>query len=300
LWDYTLDVTGPFADPDGDALVTAQWQISKDPAFTSLVLRRGIRTGTALTIPAGVLDPSSSYWVRTAHVDSAGSRSAWSDAAAFTTASSAPNDADGDGTDDQYQVNGFADSNGNDIDDGSEGICNLLEANTSKVTGFESDTGTVRCYRSVSSQSAPPLPDASMELPFGLFSFRIDGLPVNTADPSRVSVQVHLPAKPDGAVKWYKLDPATNKLTEYAGTVTFSGNTAMLQLTDGGSGDFDGIVNGVIVDPSGPAALPASSGGTSGSGSTGGSSGGGSLGLLLPALLAISALRPRRRGVRSL
>ena len=90
-------------------------------------------------------------------------------------------------------------------------------------------------------------------------------------------------------MRWYKLDPATETLFELPGNVSFDGNTAMVELVDGGLGDFDGTVNGVIVDPSGPLAIPAG-------GSQADDGGGSNGGWLLPALLAAAGIRIRRRG----
>jgi MYXO-CTERM domain-containing protein len=105
-------------------------------------------------------------------------------------------------------------------------------------------------------------------------------------------VRIHLPQRPTGAVRWYKLDPATGHLFELPGAVTFDGSTALLELTDGGIGDFDGVVNGVIIDPSGPLTIP-SSGGSGGS--TAEDSGSSSFGWFLPAMLGGAALARRRR-----
>jgi hypothetical protein len=109
---------------------------------------------------------------------------------------------------------------------------------------------------------------------------------------------VHLPGRPAGSVKWYKLDPATGRFFQLAGNVTFAGDTASVELTDGGPGDFDGVVNGVIVDPSGPVVVPAAAGsGGDGGDADGARTGGSSLGLALP-LLAAAVLARRRRALR--
>ena len=130
----------------------------------------------------------------------------------MTSATSAA-DGDGDGTDDQYQVFGFADSNGNGVEDRSEGICDLLDANSNGIVGLESEEGNVHCYRSISSNDLPTPPSSDKQFPFGLFSFRIDGLRVDTVQPARVALRVHLPQRPTGDVRWYKVDPATGSIS---------------------------------------------------------------------------------------
>jgi len=49
-------------------------------------------------------------------------------------------------------------------------------------------------------------------------------------------------------------------MTDFTGNVVFNGKQAVVTLVDGGTGDLDGIVNGVIIDPGGPV-LPVSGGG---------------------------------------
>ena len=62
---------------------------------------------------------------------------------------------------------------------------------------------------------------------------------------------------PTGYAKW---DPATGAVTDFSfdGTTgaVFDSNVVTLHLVDGGRGDADGVVNGVIVDPGGPTGLP--------------------------------------------
>ena len=200
---------------------SAEWEIATDQNFQSLALAKVVHDRTSLRLSAGVLDPMHSYWIRTRLRDARGALSDWSTPVAFTTAAAAPGDADGNGVEDASQVYGFADSNGDGINDADQGICDLLDAAGGHVVGIESDLGHVRCFRSVSAGEAPSLPSAGMEFPYGLFSFRIDGLRVDPVNPASVTIRVHLPARPAGSVKWYKLDPATGSLSEFAGNVTF-------------------------------------------------------------------------------
>ncbi len=282
-----IDTANAYSDPENNPLGSAEWQISRDQSFSQTVLKKLLSNGTSLKLAAGALDLSSSYWVRTRHRDSLGAVSAWSTPVPFSTIAKLAGDGDGDGIVDAYEVQGFADSNANGRADAEEGICNLLDAQAGNVVGLQADAGNMECYRSVSTADLTQPPPAGVQLPYGLFNFRIDGLPVNPVDPARVKVRVHLPQRPSGTVKWYKFDPATGNLFEIDGNVTFEGNTALFELVDGGAGDFDGVVNGVIVDPSGPV-FSSTSGASTGGGSSAG--GGGSSGLLLPCLLAGAGL----------
>ena len=61
-------------------------------------------------------------------------------------------------------------------------------------------------------------------------------------------------------------------MTDFSANVVIDGNNIVLSLTDGGPGDADGVVNGIIIDPSGPAVPPTSG---ASSGDSGGGGGGG-------------------------
>ena len=81
-------------------------------------------------------------------------------------------------------------------------------------------------------------------------------------------------------------------MTDFTTNVVFSGNRAIVTLTDAGTGDADNVINGVIVDPSGPAlppVPPVSSPDNNGNGnSTSTSSSGGSLNPLLLLMMICS------------
>jgi hypothetical protein len=128
------------------------------------------------------------------------------------------------------------------------------------------------------------------ELPYGMFSFRIDGLRVDPENPARAVLRVHLPESNAGPLTWYKFDPATGDLFELPGGVSLQGRTAFVELVDGGPGDFDGVVNGVIVDPSGPGIPPAAESDEEIVVSSGGS---GSIGLVMPGLMAVAGILRR-------
>ena len=270
--------------------MSSQWEVARDSGFSQPVLRRVVGQTTELRLAPGVLDPASEYWLRTRHRDTTGLPSAWSNAVHITTAATAPDDQDGNGTLDEFDVRGFTDSNGNGIDDATEGICDLLDGDRSQVVGLQSDAGQVSCFSSMANSAVPDVP-ADGTLPYGLFNFRVDGLRVDPVNPARVTIRVHLPGRPTGTVKWFKYDPATGELFQIADNVRFERNTALVELEDGGIGDFDGVVNGVIVDPSGPLSVRSSVSGNGG----GSSSGGGSIGFLLPGVMAAAGLIRRRR-----
>ena len=90
------------------------------------------------------------------------------------------------------------------------------------------------------------------EFPDGLVSYQVIGVvPGGTA-----TVKVTFPSGIPAGSKVYKV--GTAGFQEFAGA-TIQGNTVTLTLTDGGAGDRDGLVNGIIVDPVG-VAVPVASG----------------------------------------
>ena len=126
----------------------------------------------------------------------------------------------------------------------AEGQGQLCLAGSDNVTSIE----TLRSLDIDRIEDGIGKPDS---VPYGLISFRffID----NPGESAYVSVYSSEPAAANA--RWYKHDLA-NGWQDYTDNVTFSQDrkTATIRLTDGGPGDADGAVNGVIVDPSGLAA----------------------------------------------
>jgi hypothetical protein len=103
--------------------------------------------------------------------------------------------------------------------------------------------------------------------PFGLINFK---LRLNQpGDQAVITVYFSEPAPAGG--RWFKYDPIEATWTDYSGQTEISADrqSITIYLEDGGDGDADGTVNGIIVDPSG---LAVSSSSLSSGGSSGGSS----------------------------
>ncbi|HID21716.1 MAG TPA: tandem-95 repeat protein, partial [Planctomycetaceae bacterium] len=160
-------------------------------------------------------------------------------------------DADGDGVD--GEVEGFAPHGG---DGNQDGVPDRWQADVvslpSPVTGdfitLEARgkaLGKVRMFR----PHGPAFRGAS--LPYGLVSFEIAGLEPGASATVRMILPGH--ARPEA---YLKQDPHTGRISrfDYDGTTgaVITGNVVTLHLLDGGRGDFDGVANGVIVDPGGP------------------------------------------------
>lgn len=322
--------TKDFADPDqlqGDYLAASRWEVSTDKNFSKghIVFNKILKKGTdnkeadyrRLRIPDDILLKATSYWVRTRHQDRVGLWSAWSVSVPFSTLTTDPNDTDNNGIDDRYQVITYTDTNGNGVADSTEGIHAFHEAEGSTTVGMRAGSGTPGGLTALPDTDIPSSLMPTNAMPYGLFSFRVDGLPVDVANPATTDVTFYFPKPLPSGTKWYKYDPASNSMTDFTANVAFTGNQATVTLTDGGAGDADGVINGVIVDPSGPT-LPVASSTGNGNGSSNGntnaaSSGGGGSGCslttdkknaidpILPLLLLWSLVYlMRRRGIRVL
>jgi hypothetical protein len=99
----------------------------------------------------------------------------------------------------------------------------------------------------------------------GLIGFRVEVAPGAATE---VTVYFSRAASDDAG--WYKYDPVTG-WSDYSANVEFASDrkSVVIGLTDGGEGDLDGVVNGIIVDPSGPDMLALENTDSSGGGDGG-------------------------------
>ncbi len=144
----------------------------------------------------------------------------------------------------------------------------ILSVETSTGTGnatFVTDIGEITGLNSIDPASLPPAP---VEFPHGLFNFTIT---VNPGD--KANVTITFPSSiPAGSQYWKFQNGSYFQLSDKLIGSNDGDNVLVLTLTDGGEGDADGLVNGVITDPGGPVIT---GGGGIGSIGTGGGSDGG-------------------------
>lgn len=269
-----LDVVGftPAAGVAGDALAAAEWEISTSTEFnTGLVLRRTVHSATTtqavtgrIIVPSGVLRPATRYWVRSRHLGKTGLWSESSAAAEFITVEVNPNDVTGDGVDDRYQVTGFIDTDADGMDDhgqSASGLRTVHTASRSEVLGLRASEGTLQGLTALAERELPASARNNHTWIYGLTGFRIEYLPVDPSSPAEVQVSIYFPQPLPKDVRWRMYDHATGTASDYD-HVVFEGNRAIVTLVDGGAGDTDGSVNGVIANPGGPAIAiaPASTG----------------------------------------
>ena len=93
----------------------------------------------------------------------------------------------------------------------------------------------------------PVLPSSLYQLPHGVYSLRVEGI----APGASVTIQVRLPSPAPVGTVWLKL--IGGRWVALPVGSDDGDNVITVTLTDGGQGDADGVVNGVITDPGGPA-----------------------------------------------
>lgn len=90
-----------------------------------------------------------------------------------------------------------------------------------------------------------------LNFPHGFFSFTIDDITPG----STITITITLPSSiPQGAQYWKCIDGQWVNVTSLLGD-NDGDNVLTLTITDGGPGDADGVVNGSISDPGGPATM---------------------------------------------
>jgi hypothetical protein len=251
-----------YIDPDGDLLSSSEWQFGMDEYFAEdeIILHKVLENGNGIineegdmllfTMMETLFLPNEVYWVRVRVEDDTGLWSPWSEPVMFTTVAEDPDDQDLNGIDDSYQVDGDTDLNDNGIVDSKEGILVLADAEGGDNVGVSSSKGVISALTSYSAEDLE-LPDGTAlpEMPYGLFSYRIDGLSIGAT----VDLTFYFADTIPEDAEWYKYDSSDGTSFDYSSNIIdIDGNKAVVRITDGGTGDMDGVLNGVIIDPSGP------------------------------------------------
>ncbi len=260
-------VPGIFMDADGDEHARTRYQIATTIDFKDLVLDY---TSAAhlnrLKVMDLILDPDTTYFWRARFIDEHHGVSEWSIPFSFTTVDAiSAGDANGNGLLDEQEIDSYVDLDRDGRDDTAqeEMLCLQVPDGINPKIALKRSSERVRIvaakgYGRRSTGLGPNLP-ATMT---GLISFKLclDGEVAATA----VEIYFAEPA-PDDA-KWYKYDNEAGWSVYPDAFFSSDRRSITLLLEDGGSGDQDGVRNGVIVDPSGL-------GFSSSQGANGGSSG---------------------------
>jgi hypothetical protein len=261
--------TAAFSDPDaGDSHRETRWQVVQ--ASNSLVVL-DVTTSeglTSLAVPGLALEENTEYYWRAMFYDQHGSASAWSEPAGFVTDFSTA-DADGNGIPDDQEVDATTDLDGNgvyDIEEPDVKAVQIRKGGPKIAVGPKAGAAnaTVASIESADPDVEPVDGDTdgiTDELPFGLINFKVV---LDTAGAEAV-VTVYFSEPVSKKGRWYKYDPVRKRWSDFSVFAQFSADrrSMTLVLADGGAGDADGVVNGIILDPAG-VLIPSSSGGDSG------------------------------------
>gem|GEM_PF-1470534 len=257
---YHLFKADTYSDPDGDSLFSSEWQISADVSFSEdkIILHKTLELGTGIlveesdlllfTMSETLFLADKDYWIRVKLTDSTGLSSVWSDPLTFFTVMENPYDLDVDGIDDQYEAGQDTDTNTNGVNDSEEGILAVSDAEQGKTTGVSINNGTLSGLTSLSTADLPDGILGGIQMPYGLFSYRVDGLTPG----EEVNITFYFPEAIPSDAGWYKYDSADGDIYDYTENISIDGSKVVLTITDGGPGDEDGLANGIIIDPSGP------------------------------------------------
>ena len=280
---YQYDVEAPldittdaFSDPDEDAHIKSQWQISDQNDFSTLVMDVTSHSYlTELSVPYMVLTSNQTYYVRVRFYDTYSSASDWSEPVEFTTASLF-DDFNLNGIPDAYEVDTSVDFNLDGIPDidQTESIKCVQSEDGSVYIGVEKISTTITEIETLEMIDPETITDTANrpeDLIFGLISYR---LRLNQPG-AKALVKIYFSGEIFDSDIFYKYD-TINGWYDYSEHTTFNGDgqSVTVELEDGGYGDSDGIANGIIVDPGGIAAAE-STGSDTVTSSSGGSGGGG-------------------------
>ncbi|MCM8769924.1 MAG: hypothetical protein NC911_09740 [Candidatus Omnitrophica bacterium] len=254
--DIAFRVAADYVSPSNTALASSEWQVIKT-TDQKTVFAATVNSGdlTSCWLPSLILQPATDYVVKGQATDSLGRTSEVAETRITTVNQNQTRDSDGNGIPDEqepdaddFQFYGYSPE--------------LPLPPDTKITDFngqavlvESPDGYSVTYFSGVDAGAP----SGWNAPYGIFLTRLEEVPVGSAVRLRFLFPEVLPA----GARWYKYDetrPEPERWKEFPG-VEIKGNLVIVSLTDGGSGDADGVANGVIVDPAGPLVRKSSDGG---------------------------------------
>ena len=242
-----------FWDPDGHSHGQSRWQISERRDFSTLILDvTSNRHLTELQVPHSVLKSNQTYYVCVRFYDAFSEASDWSDSVEFTTGF-VFDDFDSDGIADAWEVDDTVDFNLDGMPDNYQPeIIKCVRATVgSAYIGVEklSDSITeIEALEVIDPATIYETANRPSDLIFGLFSYRLLlNQPGAVAD-----LRIYFSGGIFQADTFYKYE-TINGWYDYSQHTTFNddGQSITLKLKDGGYGDSDGVVNGVIADPGG-------------------------------------------------
>lgn len=260
--------SGPFSDPDipsGDFHYKTRWQLSLDTDFTDPVLDLTSSVSlTELILTGSLLQIDTTYFWHVKYFDSQNADSDWSQTFSFTT-TAVTKDTNGNGIPDAQELDpsSTVDLNADSIPDVNQisdqykvlntvigpGQMGVATANPNVVIEYIESTDPDQ-FPEGSGGAAP------QDTLLGLISFRVqvqyDG------DTETITVYLSEPSPED--YQWQKYDFVKGWYVFPDAAFSPDRRSLTLTLTDGGAGDADGLINGIIIDPSGAGITTVSTG----------------------------------------
>ncbi|GBC60230.1 hypothetical protein DENIS_1181 [Desulfonema ishimotonii] len=242
--------TRDFSDPDAtDRHAQTHWQISRASDFSSLIFDRtsDLRL-TRLTVPRLILEEGQAYYWRVRFSDSQGDESGWAAPSVFITQTTG-SDTDSDGVPDAQETGTDTDLDGNGVAD--SGQADMLAVKT--LTGQAAIRASVAVSSLAALMAVDPADIGDTEnrpdqFPLGLIGFRLE-----TDYPGAlVQVLAYFSEPLSDQTGWYRYDRLSGWQDESVYARLNGRGTLVLNITDGGTGDADGVENGIIVQIAGP------------------------------------------------
>jgi hypothetical protein len=248
-----IEIAG-FTDPDADDDHGAtRWQIAADESFEQLILDVMIdrsRTNNYLVsflVPDGALCSEQLYYWRASVKDARDGDhkwSNWSEPFKFTTAAKVQADVNGNGVADDEEPP-YSDLDNDGLNDNDQPFMRVYKSRIDQsLIGINAVEGVSRinCFTSIDPESIPDEPRPKLK--YGLMVFNVALNQIG----GTAKFELYLPEEPQSWAKWFKYDPINGW---YEFPVDSDGDKYYIEITDGGFGDADGVVNGIIVDPIG-------------------------------------------------
>ena len=252
-----LEIDG-FTDPDADDDHGAtRWQIAKDSSFEWLILDVTIDESHThnylvnLLVPHGTLCSEQLYYWRASVKDAREGDpkwSNWSETFTFTTAAKVQADVNANAVADEEEPE-YSDLDNDGLNDNDQPLMRVYKGREGQsLIGINALEGVnqINCFTSIDPESIPDEPRPKLK--YGLMVFNVSLEQIG----GTARFELYLPEKPYTWAKWYKYDPINGW---YEFPVDSDGDKYYLEITDGGFGDADGVVNGIIVDPIGLAEM---------------------------------------------
>jgi hypothetical protein len=237
----------------GSTHAKTRWQVFSDENVDVCVLDVQSTTAlTSLTVPKLVLEEGNDYYWRAQFTDAMGTISGWSADRYFTTETTSA-DLNANGIPDVQEVASTVDLDRDWVRDNRQPryIKSVKMEGTNVQIGV-SIKGCSTCIgvESVESEDVSQLDSYAYgkpaNMPFALINFKIAvAKPGDTA-----VVKLYFSKAASYSSKWYQYDAIADRWYDFSAyaKLAYDRRSVTLTLKDGGPGDADGVVNGVIVN----------------------------------------------------